>query len=189
GGGGGGGAGWDGGVPAAPTAGASAAVEAAAATVERNARRETGSPVESDAAAIADSPSRATATDARGRDEGSYGNGTSGDDREHGMRAAALAFVIATTACAGRGAREDGDPADLVIAAPLVRTLDPARPLAHVVAIRGERVVAVGEERDVAPLLGPRTRRVELPAGSCLLPGFIDSHAHLFGLGRSLQRL
>src|SRR5262245_47489431 len=51
----------------APAAGASAAVEAAAATVERKARRVTGSPVDSQAAAIADSPIGRPRRDARGR--------------------------------------------------------------------------------------------------------------------------
>jgi predicted amidohydrolase YtcJ len=101
----------------------------------------------------------------------------------------AAALALALPACVERSARDDAAPADLVVAAPLVRTLDPRRPTAHVVAIRDGRIVAVGEERDVAALLGPRTRRIELPAGSCLLPGFIDSHAHLLGLGRSLLRL
>lgn len=88
-----------------------------------------------------------------------------------------------TPPAAGPGA------ADLLIVAPLVRTLDPARPTAHAVAIRDGRIRGVGEERDLAAQVGPRTRRLELPAGACLLPGFIDSHAHLLGLGRALLEL
>ena len=118
---------------------------------------------------------------------------TDGSARRTARRATHRALALALAGCVGRdgGGRDGGggEPADLVVTAPVVRTLDPARPVAHAVAIRGARIVAVGEERDVAPLVGPSTRRIDLQAGACLLPGFIDSHAHLFGVGRSLRRL
>ena len=102
----------------------------------------------------------------------------------------ATLIALCAAACGDPPARPAPERvADLVVVAPRVRTLDPERPTAHFVAIRGGRIAAVGEERDVAALIGPRTRRIELPPGSCLLPGFIDSHAHLLGLGRSLREL
>ena len=45
-------------------------------------------------------------------------------------------------------------------------------------AVRGERIVAVGTDEDLRPLAGPRTEVVEL-AGRLALPGFIDAHTHL----------
>jgi predicted amidohydrolase YtcJ len=67
--------------------------------------------------------------------------------------------------------------ADLVLSGGHVHTVDPGRPSAEAIAVRGERIVAVGSVADVAPLLGPRTRVIAL-AGRMLLPGFQDAHVH-----------
>ena len=44
-------------------------------------------------------------------------------------------------------------------------------------AVRGERIVAVGSDDDVAVLQGGSTEVIDL-AGRLLLPGFIDAHTH-----------
>lgn len=87
----------------------------------------------------------------------------------------ALLAVIASGEAAGA-------PADLVLRGGRVHTLDPRRPLAQAVAVRGQRVAAVGSDAEIAPLVGPRTRVVEL-GGRTLIPGFDDAHAHLLGIG------
>ncbi len=79
-------------------------------------------------------------------------------------------------------------PADLVLRGGLVRTLDPSRPTVSALAVREGRLVALGEPHDVAPLVGPATRVVELD-GRLLLPGFTDAHLHLFGHGLALRRI
>jgi predicted amidohydrolase YtcJ len=68
-------------------------------------------------------------------------------------------------------------PADLVLTGGHVHTVDSGRPRAEAVAIRGERVVAVGSAAEVAGLAGPRTRVIDL-AGRLVLPGFQDAHVH-----------
>ncbi len=68
-------------------------------------------------------------------------------------------------------------PADLVLSGGHVHTVDPTRPRAEAVAVRGERIVAVGSAADIAGLIGPRTRVVDL-AGGLLVPGFQDAHIH-----------
>src|SRR3990170_3145651 len=77
-------------------------------------------------------------------------------------------------------------PADLVLRGGAVHTVDPARPRAQAVAVRGGRIVAVGTDADVGEHLGPRTRVVEL-RGRTLLPGFQDAHVHAVAAG--LDRL
>jgi predicted amidohydrolase YtcJ len=76
---------------------------------------------------------------------------------------------------------------DLVLAGGPVMTMDTARPSARAVAVAGGRIVAVGEERDVTALAGPRTRRIDL-RGRTLLPGFIDAHCHPVMAGVELMR-
>src|SRR5215213_1040662 len=68
-------------------------------------------------------------------------------------------------------------PADLVLLGGSVMTMDAARPSAHAVAIGGGRILAVGEDRSILELAGPRTRRFDL-GGRTVLPGFIDAHCH-----------
>jgi predicted amidohydrolase YtcJ len=72
---------------------------------------------------------------------------------------------------------DDTGPADLVFRGGHVHTVNPARPWAEAVAVRGERIVGVGSAADVADLIGPSTRVVELQ-DRLLLPGFQDVHVH-----------
>jgi predicted amidohydrolase YtcJ len=72
--------------------------------------------------------------------------------------------------------QHDG-PADLVFTGGHVHTVDPSHKRAEAVAVRGERIVAVGSVADVAPRIGPRTRVVDI-ADRLLLPGFQDAHVH-----------
>ena len=73
-------------------------------------------------------------------------------------------------------------PADLVFSGGHVHTVDPARPRAEAVAVRGDRIVAIGPAAEIADLVGPRTRVIDL-AGRLLLPGFQDVHVHPISAG------
>jgi predicted amidohydrolase YtcJ len=57
---------------------------------------------------------------------------------------------------------------------------------AEALAILGDRVEAVGAERDIMKLKGPSTQVIEL-AGHFVMPGFNDAHMHLANAG--FQRL
>jgi predicted amidohydrolase YtcJ len=61
-----------------------------------------------------------------------------------------------------------------------VFTAEPNAPYAAAVAIRGERIVAVGALESVERAAGPGTRRVDL-GGRFLMPGMPDAHAHPIG--------
>ncbi len=74
--------------------------------------------------------------------------------------------------------------ADLVFTGGPVHTADAARSRATTVAVRGERIVAVGHD-EVRDLIGPRTEVVDL-AGRLLVPGFQDAHVHPVGGGTEL---
>ena len=49
---------------------------------------------------------------------------------------------------------------------------------AQAIAVRGDRIQAVGENAEILKLKGPETQVIEL-AGKFLMPGFNDAHAHL----------
>ena len=84
---------------------------------------------------------------------------------------AALALLAAGCAAVAPGT------ADLILFNARVYTVDDAQPTAEAVAIRGERIVAVGGNAAVRALAGPSTRAIDL-AGAMVLPGFNDAHTH-----------
>ncbi|HEX5828665.1 MAG TPA: amidohydrolase [Candidatus Limnocylindrales bacterium] len=67
--------------------------------------------------------------------------------------------------------------ADLLLAGGRIFTGDPARSWAEALAVRGNRIVAVGGDGDVRPLAGPSTRVIEL-RGRTVTAGFQDAHVH-----------
>ncbi len=59
----------------------------------------------------------------------------------------------------------------------LVFTGEPDHPYAEAVAVRGDRILAVGDLAAVEGAAGPDVRKVDLK-GKLLMPGIIDSHVH-----------
>src|SRR5260370_24611514 len=62
------------------------------------------------------------------------------------------------------------------------------RPDAEAVAIRGERIVFVGSGRDAQAYRRPKTRVLDV-AGATVLPGLVDSHTHVAGLGERARQV
>jgi predicted amidohydrolase YtcJ len=76
--------------------------------------------------------------------------------------------------------------ADLVIVNARVRTMDAARPEAEAVAVRGNRIAAVGTNEEIRRMAGARTRVVDA-GGASVLPGFNDAHVHFLSGGFQLS--
>jgi predicted amidohydrolase YtcJ len=74
------------------------------------------------------------------------------------------------------------DHADLIFTGGRVHTVNASNDVVAALAVGGGRILTAGSDDDVRALAGPSTRVVEL-RGRSLLPGFIDAHAHLAGLG------
>jgi predicted amidohydrolase YtcJ len=87
-------------------------------------------------------------------------------------------------ACALLGAQRQA--ADTILTNGRIITVDERFSIASAVAIRGDRIVAVGTERDVAAWAGTRTRRIDL-RGRAVIPGLIDNHMHLLRAGTTWQ--
>lgn len=67
-----------------------------------------------------------------------------------------------------------------------VCTVDGKKPWARAVAVKGKRIVYVGDEAGVKPFIESHTRIVDL-AGKMLLPGFVEGHTHPV-IGATLTR-
>ena len=101
-----------------------------------------------------------------------------------GLAAVAAAWL---GGCAEPVSEMSGEPpADLIFLGENIVTLDDAFPGANAVAVRGERIAAVGGASEVLVLAGPHTRTVEL-GERALIPGFIDAHGHVSFVARLLD--
>ncbi len=78
--------------------------------------------------------------------------------------------------------------ADLVLLGGKVWTGDAAKPEAEAVAVWRDRILKVGTDAEVRPLVGPGTKVIDL-RGRRAVPGFYDSHVHFLGGGEQLSRV
>jgi len=90
-----------------------------------------------------------------------------------------LGALLAALLLLGPGPAAEASPpaADLVLSHGRFYTVDPGRPWAESVAIRGGRFVYVGDDAGASAFIGTATVRHEL-AGHLVLPGLVDSHTH-----------
>src|SRR5579885_122122 len=72
--------------------------------------------------------------------------------------------------------------ADLVLTNGKIITVDARDRIAQAVAIRGDKIIAVGSNADIAKLAGRNTRRIDLH-GHTVTPGLLDAHNHFSGGG------
>ena len=92
-----------------------------------------------------------------------------------------LSFAMAASA------QRKTQPADTIVLHGKIYTLHPTQAWAEALAIRGERIVAVGSDTDIANLQSKDTKVIDAK-GHLVLPGFTDCHIHFidgsFSLGR-----
>ncbi|HVQ36068.1 MAG TPA: amidohydrolase family protein, partial [Pyrinomonadaceae bacterium] len=78
--------------------------------------------------------------------------------------------------------RTNFDTADIVFKNGNIYTANERQPKAEAIAVKGDRIVFVGSNRDAQKYVGGTTRVVDL-RGKTLLPGMADAHQHLAGVG------
>ena len=79
-------------------------------------------------------------------------------------------------------------PADLVLRNGRIVTVDGQSPQVSALAIKGDRITAVGNDRDMLRFTGRKTQVIDLK-GMLAIPGFIEGHGHFYSLGASLMEL
>jgi hypothetical protein len=70
--------------------------------------------------------------------------------------------------------------ADLILHNANIITMDADCPSAQLVAVRGDRIIAVGDDDRLGEVRGAKTRVID-GGGRTVVPGFNDAHCHLFG--------
>lgn len=78
--------------------------------------------------------------------------------------------------------------ADLVIYQGQIYTVNPQMPQVEAVAVRGEKIIFAGKKDQVEKFVGEQTEIIDLE-GKTMIPGFIESHGHLLGLGQFKRNL
>jgi predicted amidohydrolase YtcJ len=78
--------------------------------------------------------------------------------------------------------------ADTVVIHGRIYTLDSKQPWAQALAIRADKIVAVGDDATIGKFRGPDTKVIDA-AGRLVLPGFVDCHIHFMDGALSLGRV
>ena len=80
--------------------------------------------------------------------------------------------------------------ASLIFLNARVLTMDATMPHAEALAVGGNRILAIGDQEETMSHAGPETRIIDAK-GATLMPGFVESHVHLFSgaYGRTLLQL
>ncbi|MDQ7039945.1 MAG: amidohydrolase [Rhodothermus sp.] len=86
----------------------------------------------------------------------------------------------------GLGTMSVHGQADYLLINGRIYTVDAVQPMVEAMAIRGDRILMVGTTAQLAAAY-PEAPRIDLK-GLAVVPGFIDAHAHLMGLGLSRLR-
>jgi predicted amidohydrolase YtcJ len=92
-----------------------------------------------------------------------------------------LTAAILVVAAAPAGAQT----ADIIVTSQRIWTGDPDRPTAEAIAIRGDRILAVGDRASIMRLADGQTQHIDM-ADRFIAPGFIDNHTHFARAGELL---
>ena len=79
-------------------------------------------------------------------------------------------------------------PATLVLRNGKIVTVDAAIPEAQAIAVRGDRIIALGTNDSIQRFIGSSTQVIDL-RGQLAIPGLVESHGHFMGLGQSKMTL
>src|SRR5467141_1408091 len=78
--------------------------------------------------------------------------------------------------------------ADVIITNARIYTVNPHQKWAEAIAVRGDKIIAVGDRKQIEALRGPATKVID--AGQrLLLPGFTDCHIHFMDGSLGLTRV
>ncbi len=80
------------------------------------------------------------------------------------------------------------DAASLVLLDGKIVTMAKAKPTVQALAVRGDRIIAVGTNDEMKAYIHPSTKVIDLQ-GKLVIPGIIESHGHFLSLGYAKMRL
>ncbi len=87
-----------------------------------------------------------------------------------------LLTILVLQAC------NSGEKADSIFYNGTIYTVDDSNPQVEAVAVKNGMIMATGSKAEIMKLQGDNTEMVDLQ-GQTMTPGFIESHAHMMGVG------
>ncbi len=106
--------------------------------------------------------------------------------RRRGFLKASLSAI--GTPMLARAAQATEPPADLIVSAQAIHTVESANPTATAFAVRSGRFVYVGSLDGALVLRGSKTEVVDF-GNATILPGLVDAHMHLTSVGQVLHEV
>lgn len=104
------------------------------------------------------------------------------------MKTARATWVITAIAATALSHDASAQQVETIVTADRIYTSDDFRPVVEALLVRGDRVVFAGSLRETRTRAARSARMLAFP-GRTIIPGMIDAHAHLLGLGQSLLRV
>lgn len=95
-------------------------------------------------------------------------------------------FLASLTLLAPALAPAQRATADLIVTNARIYTVDPSRPFVEAMVVSNGRVLFTGPVRAAMTYRGSNTRVLDAD-GQTIIPGMIDAHVHLLGLGTALR--
>ena len=99
-----------------------------------------------------------------------------------------ILIIIFTVIFTLTSCQVSANAADLVLRNGRIITMDNRWPQVSALAVKGDRISAVGSDRDMLRYTGMETQVIDLK-GMLTIPGFIEGHGHFFSLGASLMEV
>jgi len=95
-------------------------------------------------------------------------------------------LVIAALVALSTNVSVAAEPADFVFTGGKVYTVNDKQPWAEAVAVKGNKIVYVGDNAGAKKFVSGNTKKVDLK-GRMMLPGFVEGHFHTLGPGLLLR--
>jgi predicted amidohydrolase YtcJ len=95
-----------------------------------------------------------------------------------------LAWLLPLLACTAAVRADEPASADLIIHHAKIVTLNAKDTIAEAIAVKGDRIIAVGDDATILKQKGPKTRVIDAE-GRMVMPGLYDSHVHPLGAATS----
>ena len=96
-----------------------------------------------------------------------------------------LIFFLLITVISKAQTSELGTLADQIYFNGEIYTMNDNSPMVEAVAVKADSILSVGSKEDIMKLKGDKTQLFDLK-GKTLVPGLIEGHAHLYGIGLNL---
>ena len=85
-------------------------------------------------------------------------------------------IIIISTSC------KKSNYADLIIYNGIIHIVDSLNNIVESVAVKDDKIIETGKYIDIENLIGNKTKTIDLN-GKTMIPGFIEGHGHIMGVG------